>query len=101
MKDIKQIEKILFKEEEPSEMLPLDKIIFDDPQYGDMNPNHQSPFTYENYVDRGWANSGVAHCTCNRANKEQVDNGLYLYRGKDTITICHECQTFIHTDMGD
>lgn len=69
--------------------------------YGDMNPNHKSPFTYKDYVDRGWANGGVAYCTCNRAHKEEIDNGLYKNRGTDHISICHTCKTFIHTDMSD
>ena len=77
------------------------------------NPKHRSPFTYSKtvhvddsestvvYKDRGWANGGVKHCTCNRAHKEEYDNGLYIMRGTDIITICHTCKSYIHTDMSD
>jgi hypothetical protein len=72
-------------------------------RYGDTNPKHQSPFTFKDYTDRGWANSGILHCKCSREHgaKEEYDNGLYVCRGTDIITICHTCKTFIHTDMSD
>ena len=76
---------------------------FDNIQYGDLNPNHKSPFTRKGYRDRGWANSGVQYCNCSRENgaKEEYDNSLYYARGTDIITICHTCKTLVHTDMGD
>ncbi len=71
--------------------------------YGEYNEQRQSPFTYKNYVDRGWANGGVEYCKCSREHdaKEEHDNSSYRGRGTDIITICHTCKSFIHTDMGD
>lgn len=69
------------------------------------NPKHGHFTRPEGYKDVGYVNSGegpeIKECYKRQHKRDEYDNSLYMHRGTDIITICHECKIVWHTDMSD